>query len=157
MSSEKSSSQSQCQWSNERVLEFLELYQAEPHLWNPMIKKHKNRNAAADIMYLENRCYKKIFNINYLFGYVDIGIDIFNVGFISFLGTFLEQEVAIQVKKLQNVNIKNADYFYLTNILYGTLELVEILVQVSGKRRTGTHHFSIVNAADAVKIYNTGK
>lgn len=48
MSSEKSSSQSQCQWSNERVLEFLELYQAEPHLWNPRIKEHKNRNAVAD-------------------------------------------------------------------------------------------------------------
>ncbi|KAJ8937238.1 hypothetical protein NQ314_011993 [Rhamnusium bicolor] len=39
---------SQEQWSNERVLEFLELYQAEPLLWNPMIRDHKNRNAVAD-------------------------------------------------------------------------------------------------------------
>ncbi|KAJ8963590.1 hypothetical protein NQ314_005531 [Rhamnusium bicolor] len=39
---------SQEQWSNERVLEFLELYQAEPLLWNLMMRDHKNRNAVAD-------------------------------------------------------------------------------------------------------------
>lgn len=41
-------SSSQCQWTNERALEFLELYQSEPLLWNPMIRDHKNRNAVAD-------------------------------------------------------------------------------------------------------------
>lgn len=35
-------------WDNEKVLEFLELYQGEPVLWNPMAKQHKNRNAIAD-------------------------------------------------------------------------------------------------------------
>lgn len=35
-------------WSNENVLLFLELYQAEPVLWNPTVKDHKNRNAVAD-------------------------------------------------------------------------------------------------------------
>jgi len=39
---------SQTPWDNEKVLEFLEHYQAEPVLWNPMLKEHKNRNAVAD-------------------------------------------------------------------------------------------------------------
>ncbi|KAJ8942442.1 hypothetical protein NQ314_010071 [Rhamnusium bicolor] len=38
----------QSQWTNEKVLEILELYQAEPLLWNPTHRQHKNRNAVAD-------------------------------------------------------------------------------------------------------------
>lgn len=35
-------------WDNEKVLEFLELYQTENVLWNPMVRDRKNRNAIAD-------------------------------------------------------------------------------------------------------------
>lgn len=41
-------SQAQEPWTNEKVLEFLELYQAEVLLWNPSTRNHKNRNAVAD-------------------------------------------------------------------------------------------------------------
>lgn len=35
-------------WSNEKVLEFIELYQAEDSLWNSKNKFHKHRNVTAD-------------------------------------------------------------------------------------------------------------
>ena len=35
-------------WSNEHVLEFIELYQGEPALWDSTNKFHKNRNVLAD-------------------------------------------------------------------------------------------------------------
>ena len=41
-------SQAQEPWTNEKVLEFLELYQAEVLLWNPSTRNHKNRNSVAD-------------------------------------------------------------------------------------------------------------
>lgn len=37
-----------CCWTNELVLKFIELYQAEPLLWNPRNSQHKNRNAVID-------------------------------------------------------------------------------------------------------------
>lgn len=36
------------EWSNEKVLEFLELLQTEPCLWNPKLQSHKNRSALND-------------------------------------------------------------------------------------------------------------
>lgn len=41
-------SQIQEPWTNEKVLELLELYQAEVILWNPCMRSHKNRNAVGD-------------------------------------------------------------------------------------------------------------
>lgn len=36
------------EWSNEVVLEFLSLYEAEPIIWNPRDPNHKNRNSIHD-------------------------------------------------------------------------------------------------------------
>lgn len=36
------------EWTNEQVLEFIELYRAEEALWNPVNKYHKNKNVLAD-------------------------------------------------------------------------------------------------------------
>lgn len=35
-------------WTNEQVLEFLELYQTEIVVWDPTHRQHKNRNSVAD-------------------------------------------------------------------------------------------------------------
>ncbi|CAH2091950.1 unnamed protein product [Euphydryas editha] len=39
------------QWSQEKVLEFLELFQTEPCLWNPQLKGYKNRGTQNDAWY----------------------------------------------------------------------------------------------------------
>lgn len=36
------------EWTNELTLEFLELYENEPVIWNPKMKEHKNRNKVSD-------------------------------------------------------------------------------------------------------------
>lgn len=36
------------EWSNERVLEFLDLYENEPVIWNTKHSEHKNRNVFND-------------------------------------------------------------------------------------------------------------
>ncbi len=36
------------EWSNENIIEFLDLYEAEPVIWNPQHEKHKDRNAVYD-------------------------------------------------------------------------------------------------------------
>lgn len=35
-------------WSNDLVIEFLELYEKEPSIWNPSDPRHKNRNSIQD-------------------------------------------------------------------------------------------------------------
>ncbi|XP_026818981.1 uncharacterized protein LOC113557613 [Rhopalosiphum maidis] len=36
------------EWTNDDVLEFLELYEAQPAIWNPRHIGHKNRNIVHD-------------------------------------------------------------------------------------------------------------
>lgn len=36
------------EWSNDLVIEFLELYEKEPIIWNPRDPNHKNRNCIND-------------------------------------------------------------------------------------------------------------
>lgn len=47
------------EWSNEKVLEFIELFEMEPCLWNLKLKAHKSRIAAKDAWrrVLENLSY----------------------------------------------------------------------------------------------------
>ncbi len=36
------------EWSNDEVIEFLQLYESHPQIWNPRHPDHKNRNIVHD-------------------------------------------------------------------------------------------------------------
>lgn len=45
------------EWSNAEVLEFIEIYQGEPALWDSINKLHQNRNALADAWERIRACF----------------------------------------------------------------------------------------------------
>ncbi|CAH1967380.1 unnamed protein product [Acanthoscelides obtectus] len=53
-------------WTNEKVVEFLQLYQAHPIIWNAPRKDHKNRNLQADAWRNIQQNMKMIYSIEEL-------------------------------------------------------------------------------------------
>lgn len=54
------------EWNNELILEFIQLYEKYPILWNPQQKGHKNRNALQDAWVDISREMSVDFSVNEL-------------------------------------------------------------------------------------------